>query len=79
MPDDVKQMTVGFVSVEAFCKDFVSSHEVWARKYLAVVEGVEQSAVFVLCIPKNFVLGRGMIRSIAGDMVASLLEASRVE
>lgn len=65
------------MTLEDFLRSLMETHHVWARKY-AGIEGVEPG-FFVIALPKGVVAGQGLVRSIAGDVGASLVEASRGE
>jgi hypothetical protein len=79
MSEEVK---IGLVSLESFCRGLLGTHQVWARKY--AVQQSEKAGdmvpcFFVVAVPKGTIIGHGLVRSLAGDVVASLMEASRGE
>jgi len=68
------------VTLEDFLRGLMPTHQVWARKYASAStpeQAAQPSAFFVVAVPKGIVLGQGLVHSIAGDVGASLVEATR--
>lgn len=69
------------MDVDAFAKELIDTHHVWARKYQTSPGDATPTApaFFIVAVPKGIKLSTGLAVSIAGSVTCSLIEATRGE